>query len=154
MAVYLDTFHVLQRPTYSSMYPPAQGAVLALGERLGQPWIGVVLSMAAMFGAVLWMLQGWFPAEWALLGASLLLLRIGTFTYWMNSYWGGAAAALGGALVMGALPRLLHGRGWWNAILLGLGTGILAHSRPFEGAVVCVPVYIVLACLLYTSRCV
>jgi hypothetical protein len=145
MAVYLDTFHVLQRPTYSSMYPPAQGAVLALGERLGQPWIGVVLSMAAMFGAVLWMLQGWFPAEWALLGASLLLLRIGTFTYWMNSYWGGAAAALGGALVMGALPRLLHGRGWWNAILLGLGTGILAHSRPFEGAVVCVPVYIVLA---------
>src|ERR1700683_2365397 len=148
MAVYLDTFHVLQRPTYASMYPPAQGAVLALGELLGHPWVGVVLSMAAMFGAVVWMLQGWFAPKWALLGATLLVLRIGIFPYWMNSYWGGAVAAFGGAILMGALPRLLRWTHWRHAVLLGLGTGILAHSRPFEGAVFCIPVFVVLGAWL------
>src|SRR6202050_163034 len=144
MAFYLDTFHVLQQPTYASMYPPAQGAVLALGELLGNPWIGVVLSMGAMFAALLWMLQAWVPSEWALLGVTLLFFRIGVFSYWMNSYWGGAVACLGGALVMGALPRILKRPQVSDAIWMGLGIAILANSRPFEGLVLCVPVSVVL----------
>ncbi len=108
MWIFLDTIAVNQHPTYMSKYPPAQGAVLALGMSLGHPWIGVLLSMAGMCAAITWMLQGWFPAEWALLGAVLALVQFAAFNYWVDSYWGGAVAAIGGALVMGSLPRILH----------------------------------------------
>ncbi len=140
MWAYLDTVHVNQRPTYMSKYPPGQGFFLALGELLGNPWFGVVLSAAAMCAAVLWMLQGWLPPAWAFLGASLAFLRLAVFSYWINSYWGGAVAAIGGALVLGAFPRILHRHQARDALILGLGVGILANSRPFEGFVLCLPV--------------
>ena len=142
--IFFDTFHVIQHPTYSSMYPPAQGMELALGKLLGHPWIGVLLSSAAMCVAITWMLQGWVPAEWALLGGVLVLSRVGLFSYWMNSYWGGAVAATGAALVMGALPRIWEHQRPRDAIIFGLGAGVLATSRPVEGFIFCVPVGVAL----------
>lgn len=152
MWIYFDTFHVNQHPTYVSMFPPAQGAVLALGELLGRPWIGVLLSCAAMCGAIVWMLQGWLAPRWAFLGGILALLHIGISSYWMNSYWGGAVAGIGGAFVVGALPRVIRRQHPRDAIILGVGSAILANSRPFEGLIFSIPVYIALAVWLFRER--
>jgi hypothetical protein len=151
MWLFFDTFHVQQQPSYMSIFPPAQGAALALGEVVGHPWIGVLLSMAFMCASATWMLQGWFPPAWALLGGVFVLLRFGLFTYWVNSYWGGAVAAAGGALVLGAFPRIIHHQRPRDSFQLGIGAALLANSRPVEGFIFCVPVAVALAIWLSSS---
>lgn len=151
MWVFFDTFDVLQRPTYQSVYPPAQGAVLALGILLGTPWIGVLLSVAAMCAALTWMLQAWFPPHWALIGGILAIVRLDLSCYWSQGYWGGAVALTAAALLMGALPRLMHHRRVRDALILGVGVAILANSRPVEGFIFCVPAAAIFTIWLFSK---
>jgi len=144
MHLFLETFHVNQFPFYVSKYPPAQGAALALGQILGCAWTGVLLSAAGMCAAVLWMLQGWMAPRWAFLGGLLVFFRLATFSYWVNSYWGGTVPAIGGALVTGALPRIIRDWRARDALLLAVGAAILMNSRPMEGLFLCLPVATVL----------
>jgi hypothetical protein len=137
---HFETIHVIQKPTYNSDYFPGQAAVLALGELAGNPWIGVWVSCAAMCAALCWMLQAWVPPPWALFAALLAVLRFGVASYWINGYYGGELAAVGGALALGAYPRLLKKPSWWMSFLLGLGVVIIGYTRTYEGLAVSVPV--------------
>src|ERR1700753_4337246 len=118
---FFETFFVLQRPTYSSIYPIGQGLALAIGWTIfGLPWAGVLLSVSALCALCYWMLRAWVPPGWALLGGLLAVFEFGPLSSWTNTYWGGAYTATAGCLVFGALPRLRNGWRLRNAALLGL----------------------------------
>jgi hypothetical protein len=57
---------------------------------------------------------------------------------------GGAPAAIGGALVVGAFPRLVKRVSSAPAILLAIGLILLMNTRPFEGGLVSIVVLAVL----------
>ena len=144
---FFEAVFILQEPSYSSTFPPGQGIVLAIGQIIfGNPWAGVVLSVAALCASIYWMLRGWTTPMWALIGSLLGVCEFGPLSSWMNSYWGGAVAATAGCLVFGSLPRL---RARWrnrDAALLGAGLGIHMLTRPFESVLLalCVVLYFVL----------
>ena len=126
---HFESIHILQQPHYASMYPPAQGCFLAIGQVLfGSPWVGVLFSVGLMCGAICWMLQGWFPPAWALFGTLIVILKICLTGIWINSYLGGAPSAIGAALVLGAMVRRRH------PAVFALGLVLLMNSRPFEGS--------------------
>jgi hypothetical protein len=145
MWVHFETFHVIHKPTYCSKFLPGQALFLAFGQVvLGHPFWGVWLSAGLMCSAITWMLQGWLSPAWALVGGILAVLRFGVFSYWATTYWGGAAAAIGGALVLGALPRIKTDQQVKDALLLGLGLALLVITRPWEGLVLSLPVAVLL----------
>ena len=146
MAEHFETLQELFHPTYASKYPPLSSLAMAFGQKLfGQPWIGVWLSMGVLCATLCWSFLGWLPLAWALAGTLVAILRIGIVSYWTETYWGGSWAAIGGALVIGAVPRLIRRPSAVTALALAAGLGILANTRPYEGLLLAV------ACLGYLT---
>lgn len=139
---FFEAPYVLQHPTYATKYPPAASLAMAAGQvLLGHPWFGVWLSCGAMMAALVWAMQGWLPSRWALFGGALAL-PLAIVSYWMNSYWGGAVTALGGALLLGGYARVVKRKQARYAVAMGIGIALLANTRPYEGLVFSIPVAI------------
>lgn len=154
MWVHFESLHIDMKPTYMSMYFPAQGLVLAAGKVLfGQPWFGVLICGALMCAGLCWMLQVWLPPTWALLGGFIAVLRLALFSYWTNAYDnGGPIAALGGALLLGALPRFMRDARPRYALIMATGVVLLAFTRPFEGILLCIPVAVAIVRWLVAGK--
>ena len=171
MWVFFESMHIVHDPSYASMYPPGQGLMLAAGQvTTGDPAVGIWLGIALMTGTIYWMLLGWLPPRWALVGGLLVLCKfivlgraapLALGGYWSQSYFGGAVAALGGALLFGGLARIVRVRRGssadasssaaarklpcpLHATFMALGVALLANSRPFEGLAVSAPAALVL----------
>jgi hypothetical protein len=132
---FFETIHELSIPAYASKYPPGQALFLAAGQVLfGHPFFGCILSLLFFVTAVVWMLRAWVPPGFALLGGMFTAIEFGTGHYWLDSYWGGAAAAGASALVLGAIGRIRRTGRFTAAWPLSVGVVLLWCTRPFEGA--------------------
>jgi hypothetical protein len=150
---FFDTFHELVSPAHASKYFPVQGIFLAIGEKLtGHAAVGLWLSSALACAALVWMLQAWISPGWAMLGGFIVVIQYGIYSYWSQTYWGGMATALGGALFFGALRCLWNRFSWRNSIWLALGLVVLADSRPTEGALATLPGTLLLLYQLAKNR--
>jgi len=154
MWIHFESLHITMKPTYMSMYFPGPGLVLAAGWiLLGHPWYGLLIANALMCAALCWMLQAWLPPTWALLGGFLAVIHISLFSYWINTYTGGGAiAALGGALLLGSLPRFMRSPQLRYPILMAFGVILLVYTRPYEGMLLCLPVAVALGLWLIQGK--
>lgn len=144
-----ETMHVNTGPTWQSMYLPGTGLVLAVGEKLGLPWIAVLLITAGFCASVYWMVSGWLPRGYALAASIIAMVLVYNGNWWFDNYFCLGLPALGGALVLGSIPRIYRSRHLRFTALLGLGLVILMLTRPYEGALFSLPL---VAALLWSLR--
>ena len=150
---FFEAFHVISRPVYAPKYPPGQAAFLSIGQMLfHDPFYGVLISVALFAAAACWMLQAYVKPVWSLMGGICTALYFGAGNYWTESYWGGAVAGIGAALLMGAFGRLKSKGEPNSGITFGIGALILATSRPYEGSVLIVILCVALAASFWTRR--
>jgi hypothetical protein len=154
MWTHLESIHITMQPTYMSMYFPGQGLAMAAGKVLfGHPWYGLLIISALMCAAICWMLQAWMPASWALLGGMISIVHLGLFSYWINTYHAaGSIGALGGALILGSLPRIMRTPKLRYTILMATGIVILGLTRPYECVLLCLPTSVVLGRWLIVGK--
>jgi hypothetical protein len=146
MWTHFESIHITMQPTYQSMYFPGQGLLMAAGQALfGQPWLADLAMDGLMCAGLVWMLQGWLPRRWALLGGVIAVLRLGLFSFWINTYHGAALlSAFAGALVLGSLPRLMKKGRFRYGLIMSIGFAILMLTRPYEGVLMGLPVAVAL----------
>src|SRR3989442_2786202 len=86
---HFESFHINHQPTYASMYPPAQGLVLAAGQVIGgHPWGGGGGRARGMCAALPRVFPGGVAPRRGPLCGFPAVTRFGIASYWMNRYWG------------------------------------------------------------------
>jgi hypothetical protein len=153
LAPFFETLHVLQSPAYASKYPPGQSLQLAVGLLAGNPLFGIWLTVGLLGVAAAWMLRAVAHATWAAVGGLLASWHWGALTYWGRTYWGGSLFALAGMLVFGGMLRFARKPSGAAAAWAGLGAGVMALTRPYEGLWFClVPAVVMLVRLVRACR--
>ncbi len=130
---HFEQFHVLQVPAYASKYPLGNELLLAVGLRaFGVALVGSWLVAAAACVAIFWALLAALPPWWAFAGGVAAAIHPVMLNF-SESYRGGGLAALGGALLFGAVLRIAREPRVRDGAIAGAGLALLAVSRPVEG---------------------
>jgi len=130
MWIHLKNLHVIfRRPTVnvSSRFRvflatgKGRGRTSVLGS-LAQRWLNVRCN--------LWMMQAWFPPQWALIGRTAPVFRFGVFE-WARQILGWRSRCNRWSMVMA--PCANRRRNRVRDACSWLGNWMLAKSRPYEG---------------------
>ena len=150
---HFESFHINMVPSYESQYQPAPSAFMAIGLVLGRSvWWGVWLATGLMCGAICWALQPLIGPAYAFFAGVYTACKYSIGTQYSDSYWGGSVCALGGALALGALVRVIQTRSAKWTPLFVLGIGLLANSRPYEGLLFSLPLALGLVLWVIRTR--
>ncbi len=132
--------YVNATPTYASIYPVLRSFPMFLGLLLGiGAFGGIILFMIVLTVTIYWMVREWINAKYAIIAAFVVIMRLGLFSLWVNSYWGGAFTALGGVFLLGGFKAVRSRPNLFNGAVVGSGVVILMTTRPYEGLVYAAP---------------
>jgi hypothetical protein len=127
--------HTIYAPTYSSKYPPGQSLFLAAGQVLfGHPFYGVIIEGALMIFLLCLALCLWTSFWPAAIASLALAFFFQPPMYWVDSYWGGCAAACGAALLLIAIGWYRRSGNPFSGAIFAAGGVFLFITRPFEGS--------------------
>lgn len=136
LSVMVQSFQQIGWPHFMSGRPPLSSIFMTVGQVLfGSPFVGNLLGISLTSLALCWMLVGWLPRRLAVLGSYIAITNWCLFGYWINAFWSPTPIVLGGALLMGVVPRVQRHPQYWHALLFTLGLLLLAGTRPYENAV-------------------
>jgi hypothetical protein len=140
---HFETLYTQHQPTYSAIYLPGNGLMLAAGRLItGRAIAGMWVATALAAMAILWALRGWLSDGWAFALGCLVAVNP-TMAAWSDSFHGGSLAACGGALIVGAVGRLRRAPRLIDGVAFGAGAALLELTRPYEGFVVAAAFFIV-----------
>jgi hypothetical protein len=108
--------------------------------------------MIVLCVATYWALRVWIGPRYAFVAALLAIVRFGLFSFWVNSYCGGAFTALGGLLLLGGYKRLVDRPAIAAGAWVGAGAFILMTTRPFEGLLFAAPFGVALIVAFVKAR--
>jgi hypothetical protein len=130
---FFETREMIAEPRLASRRPLAPAALLAPGFTVGVPLLGAWLGMGLLAAAIAWTTRAVASERWAWV-AGLGTVSLLSFQHpWAQGFAGGTAAALGGALWLGAALRLRQGLRSTTALAGIAGLVLLVHSQPVEG---------------------
>ncbi len=146
-----STFFVEIEDRLFSQYPPGHMLSLALGRLVGAPWaVNPVLGGLTL--VLVYKLACQVDSEKTARIAVLLFL-LSPFTVWMSSeYMNHASALLWFMVMMNGIVAWVQGPNFKNSLLIGLGAGMLAITRPYTSLALTLPVMALMSYFLVTEK--
>lgn len=123
--------HVLMSPWVCSKYPPGTSALLAIGVRLGVPWLvtpleGVVALVATWVGARRVLGEGDAFVAVAVVGGAPL------FAFQAASFYSHTASFMWLAIAFALVVAWTSGGGAWRMLVAGAAIGCAFLTRPLD----------------------
>jgi len=140
LADFFETFYVLTRPVYSSIYFPGTALMNAPGIWLRQPsWVVPVL-LAALVVAFTYRVSAELIDGTAGLLVALLLLATRLFRTYSTMVMAEVPVMLLGLLMIWAWLRWRAGRKWYWGVAIGVFAGWAAITRPVDALAFAIPI--------------